>query len=336
MPCNHIWILLDSRQFGGIESHVYQLAQGLQLQQHAVTVVFLNNYGEHPLCDALSQQGIGYMQLDGTWRSLWRALRQYQPQLLHTHGYKAGIYGRVAARLNQTPVISTYHAGELVSGKLACYDWLDRVTARLADQVVSVSPQIAQRLPCSAPVMNNFINTTGLERSVGKQIAFVGRLSHEKGADHFLRLARENPQQSFHLYGDGPERHQLTDCAPANLHCHGQQQDMAAVWADIGLLIMPSRHEGLPMAALEAMARGIPVLAYRVGALESLITSARNGWLIEPGNFQALSQSFWHWLQLSRADKQRISDAAQATITAHFSTTSTIPKLLSYYSKIAN
>ena len=326
-----VWLLLDSRQPGGIESHVLQLANGLKLHNREVQVVFLKHHGDHPLRVALHCLEISSLSLDGSPFSLLRAMRKHRPAILHTHGYKAGIYGRLAARLCHTPSISTYHAGEISSGKLAIYDWLDRQSARLASKVFAVSPQIAERLPVRSELADNFVNTSGLSNSDGKQIAFVGRLSHEKGPDYFLQLAKHFPQLAFHFYGDGPMAAELHQTAPSNLHFHGMQNDMSRIWPQVGLLVMPSRHEGLPMSAIEAMARGIPVLANQVGALEQLIDNGRNGWLIPPGEFQPLQQRLEQWLHMPSIERQQLRLAAKIKVEQRFSANIAIPQLLQYY-----
>lgn len=330
-----IWLLLDSRQPGGIESHVMQLAEGLAEHKIAVTVVFLTHYGDHPLRDALTHHGISTLSLDGTFSTLNRMLKRVTPNVIHTHGYKAGILGRLAANANNIPVLSTFHAGEKSTGKLAIYDWLDRNTSFLADKIYAVSPQIASRLPASTEISDNFVNTSDLSVSYGKQIAYVGRLSYEKGPDSLLRLARQFPGETFHIYGDGPMRESLENSAPSNLVFHGQQNDMANVWSRIGLLIMPSRHEGLPMAALEAMARGIPIQAYAVGALGQLINE-KNGWLIEPNQMQKLASALKHWLDMSEQQKLSIKRATITTIQQRFSSQVVIPKIIAVYSQLAS
>ena len=331
-----IWLLLDSRELGGIESHVLQLADGLNQHHKQVTVVFLANYGEHPLRELLRQRGISSVSLDGKAFTLWKVLQQLSPALIHTHGYKAGVYGRIAAKLAGIPSVSTYHAGETPNGKLAIYDWLDRMSAGLASKVFAVSPQIAKRLPVPAEITDNFINTCNINTSAGEQVAFVGRLSHEKAPERFIQLAVKYPEQQFHIYGDGALAPMLKKSAPTNVIFHGLQADMSTVWQKIGLLVMPSRFEGMPMAALEAMARGIPVLASRVGALDQLIGQSNNrcGWLVSAGNANELNQCFKQWLKLLHDDKHKMQLIAQQTIMNRFSSYVAIPKLMQHYRQI--
>jgi glycosyltransferase involved in cell wall biosynthesis len=335
MKKHKIWLLLDSRKAGGIESHVLQLAKGLQDYGEAPLVVFLSNYGQHPLRDQLLKVGVSHTTLDGRLSTLFHKLQQEQPALLHTHGYKAGIFGRLSAWINNIPVFSTYHAGEIASGKLAFYDRLDRWTAVFADHLFAVSPQISKRLPGTVEVFDNFVNSNDLSDSMGQQIAFVGRVSCEKGPDYFAYLAEHIPNTPFHLYGDGPQLHALKENCSDNLHLHGQQDNMETVWPQIGLLVIPSRYEGLPMAALEAMARGIPVVAFRVGALDKLIQHNYNGWLIEPGEIEQLAIQIICWQKMSATDKQRLQSAAKEMIGSKFSSKVAIPKLIALYRKFA-
>jgi len=328
---NEIWLLLDSSSPGGIETHVFQLAIGLKEQGQKARVVFLQDYGPHPLRDALKASGVSTEALDGSMKSLWTMVRKHKPFLLHTHGYKAGILGRIIGLLAGVSAVSTFHAGEKPSGKLAIYDRLDRGTAWLAKKVFAVSPEIAARLPVKSLVLDNFIDTSRLPQSSGKQIAFVGRLSHEKGPDYFLQLATFFPKQQFDFYGDGPSREELEGKAGPNVRFHGQQSDMTPVWQKIGLLVMPSRHEGLPMAALEAMGRGIPVLASDVGALDQLVKHGFNGWLIPPGDTDALKAHLSQWLKMNNEDKNEFHDLSKAVVERRFSAAVVIPQLLSVY-----
>jgi len=331
-----LWLLLDSRHPGGIESHVLQLAEGLHQHRLNIQVVFLNNYGNHPLRNALNNKKIPTFSLNGKLSSLWSLIRRQQPALIHTHGYKAGILGRLMAKINAIPVVSTYHSGELPVGKLQIYDLLDRYSAVWASKVYVVSSEIASRLHVKSEVADNFVSTTNLTSSIGQQIAFVGRISIEKGPDIFIRLACCFPEEQFHIYGTGPMEDELKRIAPNNVTFHGQQNDMTRVWQDIGLLVMPSRYEGLPMAALEAMARSIPVIASDVGALNTLIAHNHNGWLVEPLQLGQLSHQLFEWLEMAESKQHTFKVEARDTITARFCADVVIPQLIRNYQQLAN
>lgn len=291
-----IWLLLDSRGFGGIESHVLQLGVALREAGWNARAVLLDDHGPHPLD---RQTGLLPVQrLAGGWRGLDRALRREPPTLLHTHGYKAGIYGRLLARLHDIPVLSTFHAGETGKGRLRLYQALDRATSTLAPRL-AVSAAIAARLPGGAMVLDNFVGLPPPPRlAPGRHIAFVGRLCAEKGPDRFIELARRLPGAQFDVYGDGPLRDSLEAAAPANLRLYGACTDMPSRWRHIGLLCLPSREEGLPMAALEAMAHGVPVAAFAVGGLPGLTPQQCGGYLLPAGDMQAMTDALSHWLTL--------------------------------------
>ncbi|MBL4783039.1 MAG: glycosyltransferase family 4 protein [Porticoccaceae bacterium] len=337
---SHIWLLLDSRCGGGIESHVLQLARGLNKYQQQVCVVFIKDYGQHPLRSALIASGIATFSLDGSIISLWRALQRHKPAIVHSHGYKAAIYARLVLAGSRSTLVSTYHAGEQSRGLLRFYCWLDRHSARWSQKVFAVSPQIAAQLPENTQLIDNFVDIppaiSQLPTPKRGKIAFVGRLSHEKGPDLFLRMAALYPRQQFHIYGNGPMGTVLSDLASKNVYFHGYVDDMGSIWPRIGLLVMPSRQEGLPMAALEAMARGIPVLATRVGALDQVIENNRNGWLVKPEKPLALAGCLHTWLTMTRRQHLAFQQAARQRITRRFSTDIAIPKLIQSYRALDN
>ncbi|MDD9194445.1 glycosyltransferase family 4 protein [Aliivibrio sp. S3MY1] len=331
---NDVWLLFDSRDVGGIETHILQLAQGLKQFQRSVQVIFLCKYEQnHPLTIALNNANISYRFLDGTLRDLLDYTRHHRPRVIHSHGYKAAIYSRLlrlSLLTSQRKIrfINTFHAGEIGKGKLALYDIIDRWSALFSHHNFAVSERINQRIPSQTTVLNNFIDTTNLRSSTGEQIAFVGRLSHEKAPDRFIKLAKQHPSNSFHLYGSGPMEQELIKQLPCNVVFHGQQNSMETIWNEIGLLIISSRYEGLPITALEAMGRGIPVISTPVGNISKLIQSERNGWIVKP---EDLSQTISHWLELSPINKIEIQQAAQKTIQDQFSTKTIVPIVLKAY-----
>lgn len=335
-----IWLLIDSRIFGGIESHVLELARGLKQFGYQPLVIFTNHYDMHSILhQKLSDEHItsAYLyQLSSNdhqkplFQQLLSAVKQYKPDIIHTHGYKAALIARVAKTLSCTfpKLASTFHAGESPTGKVWLYDFMDRYTGFISSSRFAVSKEIQHKLPCSSVLLNNFVSLP-LDIPNYQQIAFVGRLSHEKGADNFIQLAKLNPNISFSIYGDGPDRDQLELNAPNNVTFYGHQKNMNNVWSNIDLLVISSRYEGLPMAALEAMVRGIVVLSFSVGRLPDLIVDGDNGFLAK--NIQDLSDKLSIWNALPETQKVLIRQKAIETISKNFSTESVIPKLVQYY-----
>ncbi len=288
--------------------------------------------------------GLRYQLLDGRLQNLIRALRSARPVLLHTHGYKANIMGRAAALVTGTPVAASFHAGLREPFPVSFYQRLDEFTS-FAGGRIAVSEPIARSLPYRAEFLDNFISAPPAPASpaLPRAVAFVGRLTHEKGFDLFCEIAakaaswrtgaiasprdlRRPPHPTlsprgegfpgatlcprgegfsqgrglsaasplpggerdrvrgdlgidapdllsgveWHVYGDGPLRAQFENTHPF-IRFHGFTAALDEVWPRIGLLLMPSRAEGLPMAAIEALSHGVPVAASRVGGLPRAI-----------------------------------------------------------------
>jgi len=326
--------LLDSRGLGGIESHVLTLCQALNQAGHRAECLFLTDHGAHPLHPALTAARVPFGHAGGAGgllRHLWRR----PPDLLHTHGYKAGILGRMIARLLGIPVVSSFHAGEPGQGRMRLYTGLDRLTARLAPRL-AVSPAIAATLPGPVTILPNFVHAPSVPppRSVRRPvIGFVGRLSVEKGPDLFLDLvARLTGSCDAVIFGDGPMAASLRDHPAADrVRWAGAVAGMEPYWPEIDLLCVTSRHEGLPMAVLEAMAHGCPVAGFAVGALDQVIRSDANGYLVAPGALADLAQAVERWLLLPCDQRHTLGVAAHATILADFSPMTGLARLLPIY-----
>lgn len=328
----NISILLDSRRMGGIETHVQQLALALQQYGMQVQVVFWRQYDTHPLRIALAKQGIDCVVLNGTPQGLLRYLRQIKPKVLHTHGYKAGIWGRLCGRLLKLPVVSTFHNGDQGKGKLRLYLWLDRILAGLSMNIC-VSDAIASRLRWPNRVLPNFVEHMQVSAMPRQQfaarLAFVGRLSYEKAPERFCALAQLMPHTECYVYGAGEWRPTETPSA-ANLHWMGAVPSMEAYWDTIDVLCIPSREEGLPMVALEALARGIYVVAFDVGDLAKVVRPA-GGAVLPPDNLIAMHQAIQRWLDSRIEHKIALSLRAIHYINRHHTPAQCLPDVLSLY-----
>jgi glycosyltransferase involved in cell wall biosynthesis len=314
MGMDETWLLLDSRGAGGIETHVAELAEGLAEAGERPRVLFLQDHGPHPLRDRLAAARIPQEVLAGGFTPLARRLRGGRPRLLHTHGYKANLLGRAAARLARVRVVASFHAGERPTGAVGLWDAADRWTSCLGGRI-AVSAPIRARIPWGAVLVPNFVALPATVSVPGPAtVAFVGRLSPEKGPDLFCDLAALLPGLGFEAFGDGPMRGACELQAAGRVRFHGARPGMGDAWSGIGLLAITSRAEGLPLAALEAMAHGVPVAAFAVGALPALIRDGVDGFLAPPGDLDALAQRIRRWAGLSQDARAAMGKAARAAI----------------------
>lgn len=104
------------------------------------------------------------------------------------------------------------------------------------------------------------------------RIGFVGRLSHEKGPDLFLRCV-SNLARPFeaHIFGDGIMRHLFADADPDQFTLHGFVSDKNLMYATLDVVCITSRTEAMPFVLLEALAAGCRVLALRLPVFNELL-----------------------------------------------------------------
>ncbi|MBE0467024.1 MAG: glycosyltransferase family 4 protein, partial [Candidatus Desulforudis sp.] len=127
-------------------------------------------------------------------------------------------------------------------------------------------------------------------------VGTVARLAPQKGVEYLLRAGAElaGAGRPVHLVivGDGPLREMLTREAislGADVLFLGHRPDAAALMAAFDLFALPSVTEGLPLALLEAMAGGCPVVATRVGGVPEAVVDGTTGWLVPPADPAALA-----------------------------------------------
>lgn len=151
---------------------------------------------------------------------------------------------------------------------------------------------------------DDFVSPEHVENTKSRfHFVYVGRLSHEKRIDVLLkaaaRIATETPI-TLHIVGGGPIedvlKRQASVLKSNQLEIkfwgylpHGREMDQLLSQADC--FVLPSISEGVPKVILEVMARGIPVIASKVGGIPSLIKHNENGLLVEPDNVQALADA---------------------------------------------
>ncbi len=335
-----VWQFIDSSSVGGAERHVASLVDSLRRHGQPAEAVLLQDHGANPWLLQLSAAGLPFRHLDGRLATLIQALKSERPCILHTHGYKAGIMGRIAARLTGIPVVSTFHSGERGAFPVGAYEALDDWTSRLG-QRIAVSEKIRQRLARGTHLIPSYVATPNEPSSalLPARVGFVGRLSPEKGPDLFCALAAlatADPQFAgveWHVWGDGVMRRDLEARYGSIVTFHGVATAMEAVWPALGLLAMPSQFEGVPLAALEAAAQGIPVLASRVGGLPTVVSENVTGWLFPPGDMAAALEGLSKWQHARAGVSTALRSACWEKACADFSEARWLPEIVAVYRK---
>ena len=127
-----------------------------------------------------------------------------------------------------------------------------------------------------------------------RELLYVGRLAADKGVINLVEALRLCPELRLTIVGEGPQRAALEAAASGldNVRFAGRcaPAEMPAHMARAGILVLPSlRNEGLPNVLLEAMARGLAVIASRNAGIPDLITDGESGLLVAPGDVAALA-----------------------------------------------
>ena len=329
-----IWLLIDSSGVGGAERHVSMLAESLIRRGLRVTIVLYGDHGHNPWLDQIVAARVPHLLLDNTVASLIKMTHRERPQLIHTHGYKAGILGRIGGRLAGIPTVSTFHSGLRGRGRVYLYDLIDEWTSFLGARI-AVSAAIQQRLPFSSTLIPSFVQVPSNSMGGGglpRRVGFVGRLSEEKGPDVFCEIAACSPPGlEWHVFGSGPMRAGLEERFGPHVRFHGSVVDLSGVWPSLGLLLMPSRSEGLPLAALEALAHGVPVLASRVGALPSVVIAGVTGWLFESGCVAEAREAVCRWQSCNSEQQSMLRQQCRTHVRTHFSEQQWVPPVIDIY-----
>jgi glycosyltransferase involved in cell wall biosynthesis len=286
--------LLVSTDLGGGPAHVRDLVAGLAGPEFRFTVA---GPAGGALLPALTAAGADFAPVAadrlsvGALRDTVRLARARRIQVIHSHGKGAGLYGRIAARLTGAAAIHTFH-GIHPAGYGRLYLRLERALARWSFAVVHVSESQAgeARALGLAPAGRTRVIVNGIDaalvRAVAERapmsraalglrpdalvLATVARFDPVKRLEVLVRavplLVARVPEAQLLIVGDGPERDTLRalarTLAPGDgVVFAGAIPDAARVLPVVDLYVTASRREGLPLAVLEAMACGLPVLA---------------------------------------------------------------------------
>jgi glycosyltransferase involved in cell wall biosynthesis len=360
---------LESSGPGGAENMLVSLADGLAGVGHQPTIVTDRPGWMTERCTAAALPVWIETQRPGIdWRWIWRLARRMRREsidLFHSHEFSMNVFGGAAAWLAGVPHVATIHGRHWVADaprRIGAY----RLLRRLGVPVIAVSDDLrtflAERFglePQDLELIRNGVPIPqagphdsqqrardraqrraelGLPMS-GPLLLCVGNLYPIKDHATLLRAIAPLPSVRLAIAGRGEEEENLRTLAAElgitdRFHLLGLREDVDALLGAADLFVQPSRSEGLPLAVLEAMGHGVPVIATHVGGIPEVIEDGISGRLVPPGNPEALGLAVSQLLA-DPTQAQAMAKRAREQAEAQYSVDAMVKGYVELYARVA-
>jgi glycosyltransferase involved in cell wall biosynthesis len=294
---------------GGTATYLLNLLEGLE-NSKVETKLIIGSVPSNEKEDSRVKQ-LNYQRIPGLSRSiapigdlkarrkLWEIVKDYQPDLIHCHTFKAGVL--VRSKKTSIPIIHTFHGHHLYDpdyGKFArlVLNGVERKLARRSQKILTIGSRVGEELldvgigeksqyqsiapGVRVPKLSN--RSKIVERfSLNPErlnVLWMGRLTRVKRPDRVIELAKRFPEVNFIIAGDGELREELEAKAAENVHFLGVQiSDLMFSLADIVLLTSDS--EGMPLTLIEGQMAGVPAIATDVGSVSEIVGNEVTGFV---------------------------------------------------------
>jgi glycosyltransferase involved in cell wall biosynthesis len=342
-------------QLGGLEKLLVEFARHADRSAFELFFVSLSERG--PLAEALEACGWPVASLNAKpglrprlVLRLARLFHQWDIDVIHTHNNGPLIYGAPAARLARVAgVVHTRHGQSSRASRRQTA--LVRVVARLADRIVCVSDDslrlsVAQGIP--ARKLCRLWNGIDIERfaytgpETRGPAVLVARLSPEKDIATLLRavalVVRDEPAFQLEIAGEGACLAELERLASElgvaeRVRFLGLVHDVPALLARASLFVLPSLTEGVSLTLLEAMARGLPIVATRVGGNAEVVMDGDTGFLVPTMSPDVLAEKILLlWRDPERA--RRMGQAGRERVERFFNVRAMVGEYEDLYRRI--
>ncbi|NIH80856.1 glycosyltransferase [Amycolatopsis viridis] len=271
--------------------------------------------------------------------------------VVHTHSAKAGAIGRIAAHRAGVPrIVHTYHGFPFHEFqpllRRQAYVRIERRLGRITDIALCVGTGVSVEairrglLPperirtIAVPVGAEVLPPSPQARPRARRalrlpdsalvVGAVGRLSYQKAPEHFIAAmtALHRPDVVGVWVGDGELAARVQALARAahpdtRIVLAGERADVPALLPAFDVFALPSRYEGLPVAIVEAMAAGVPVVATAVNAVPDVVRPGETGLLVPPQRPDLLATAIAYLLDRP-GEAARLAHAARAQVGARY------------------
>jgi L-malate glycosyltransferase len=362
--CVKLAFVLHSASIGGAESNLLDFLTRVEPPEFECKVVTLNSGGAFN--DRIRAAGVPDHSFTGSYfttlMSLAAFFREWRPEVVHLYGLKANLLVRPIARMHNCKVVCA------IRGANPNLPWhhvvLDRATTSLVDWWIANSDAgkaITARRNHVSPermsVIRNGIDAKRFmpvaDREAAKRrlgfepdvhiVVHVGNLRPMKGHVDIMRAIPpiiDRCGTTIFLFV-GQDQMQGVIQAEAKKHrvephirFMGEQHDVRPFLAAADVFLLPSLHEGLPTAILEAMSMSLPVVATSVGGIPELVVVNETGFLIAPRDPDAIA----HYVVNLLLDPElcaRFGRAARERVLQYFTLDHMVNQLRREYVRIA-
>lgn len=328
-------LLITQAEMGGAQKYVYLLAAHLARGQYDVTVAC---GGKGWLTRSLEVAGVRVVIIPDLVREIdlrrdgralvhtWRLISRDKFDIVHCNSSKAGMLGRMAARMAGTPVVIFTAHGFVFNEPMSparrqAYTWLERLGVWLSDSVIAVSEADRESAVSSGvasskriTVIHNGIDSQStptveapsIREELGLEphaplVVNIANLYPTKGQSYLVRafgqVVKEHPEAHCAIIGDGSLRPELeseirTLGLQGSVHLMPARDEAGShLLRESALFVLSSVKEGCPFALLEAMNAACPIVATRVGGIPELIDHKETGLLVPPGDADAMGRA---------------------------------------------
>jgi len=308
-PPIHVLEILGNAIVGGMETFVTRLVAELPRERFRISALCpFESHVTAALRDAGADVLIAPVRDDPIWLTVQLAssfVIDEDVDVVHAHLANAHVLASLVTGLTDRPSLATIHGRSVPMLDLEAHRMSERmhmsVVCRAAyshARAVGVARERLHLIPNGVPAAERPLTSGAFAASLGVAedaplVGFVGRLSPEKAPDLFVRMAARvaarHPRAAFVVIGDGPMRERVESDARVlgvadRIHFTGERHDVLALLPSLAALVVPSHAEGMPLALMEGMAAGVPVVATSVGGVPELVRHLETGLLVGPGD----------------------------------------------------